>query len=305
MSRFAGIFPVLQTPFDEKGEIDTDSLRAEVEFCLQAGAHGLVVPATASEFFALTDSERFRVAEIVLEQTCGRVPVIVGTSGVSKQAAVAFTAHAVAHGADGIMAMPPYVRRPDEASVFAYYEAVAEAARDRPVIVQNAPPPLGTPLSVPALVRLMERVENIRYVKEEVSPAGPRISALNQTAGGRLLGVFGGSNGLWLLNELDHGACGNMPASALVDVHVRIYTLYTSGKREEAEALSLKILPLLNLGSQFGVAFAKELLRMRGVIRTAVVRDPQASTLDEIDIAELKRYWERLNRELAVGDGLC
>lgn len=294
MQRLAGIFPILQTPLDETGEIDIDSLRAEVGFCLRAGAHGLVIPANASEFFVLSDAERLRVTEIVLEEARGSVPVIISTSGVSAQAAVAFTRHAVAHGADGIMAMPPYVRRPDEAGVFTYYEAVAEVAQGRPVIVQNAPPPLGTPLSVGALVRLMERVPNIRYVKEEVSPGGHRMTALIQAAGDRLLGVFGGSNGLWLLNELDRGACGNMPASGLVDIHVQIYTLYREGRREEVEALNLRVLPLLNLGSQFGVAFAKELLWRRGVIRTTVVRDPQAAALDEIDLAELERFWERL-----------
>ncbi|MCL6552090.1 MAG: dihydrodipicolinate synthase family protein [Firmicutes bacterium] len=295
--RFAGIYPVLQTPFDEHGALDLVSLRREVRYCLQAGAHGVVVPANASEFYVLTDAERLQVTETVLEEVGGRVPVIVSCNGVSTSAATLFTRHAIDHGAAGIMVMPPYVRRPREAGVLAYYEAVAEAADGRPVIVQNAEPPLGTPLSTAALVRLVERAPTVRYVKEEVSPCGQHITALRQAAGDRLHGIFGGQNGLWLLAELDRGACGNMPNCATLEIHVRIYELYRAGRREEAEALYLRLLPLLVFGSQYGVAFAKELLHRRGIIRTATVRDPQAAPLDTWDREELRRHLVRLDLE--------
>ncbi|MDR7550934.1 MAG: dihydrodipicolinate synthase family protein [Armatimonadota bacterium] len=298
MNRFAGIFPILQTPFDESGAVDTESLRREVAFCLNVGAHGLVIPANASEFFTLSDAERLHITEVVLEEARGRVPVIISCNAVSTRAALGFVRHAVAHGADGIMVLPPYVRRLDEAGVLAYYEAVAEAADGRPVIVQNAEPPLGTPLSTNALIRLMERAPGVCYVKEEVNPSGHRISALIRAAGDRLRGVFGGQNGLLLLSELDRGACGNMPACGIVDVQVQIYELYSAGRRKEAEALQQRLLPLLVLGSQYGVAFAKELLWRRGVIRTKVVRDPQAVPLDQWDLADLQRYLEKLRSVL-------
>ncbi len=300
MQRFAGIFPILQTPFDESGALDLDSLRREVAFCLRAGVHGVVIPANASEFFALSDAERMQVGEVVLEEVRGRIPVVISVNGVSSQAAVAFTKHAIAHGADGVMALPPYVRRPGEAGVHAYYEAVAGAADGRPVILQNAEPPLGTPLSIPSLVKLLERAPGIRYVKEEVSPAGHRTTALLRATGERLHGVFGGLNGIWLLGELDRGACGNMPNCALVDVQVQIYNLYEKGRRDDAEALHLRLLPLLVLGSQYGVAFAKEVLWRRGVIHTKVARDPQAQPLDEYDVADVERFMEQVKPALSA-----
>jgi dihydrodipicolinate synthase/N-acetylneuraminate lyase len=301
MTRFQGIYPILQTPFDEAGALDLESLRREVAFCLRAGAHGLVIPANASEFFALSDAERFEVAEVVLTAAAGRVPVVISCNGVSAPAAVAFTRHAIGHGADGIMVLPPYVRRPGEAGVLAYYEAVAEAAGGRPVIVQNAEPPLGTPLSIPSLVKLLERAPGIQYVKEEVTPSGQRMSALIEAAGDRLRGAFGGQNGIWMLTELDRGSCGNMPNCATVDVHVRIFDLYRDGHRGDAEALYLQLLPLLVLGSQYGVAFAKEILHRRGIIRTKVARDPQPAALDRWDLAEVDRGLERLRPALIEG----
>jgi dihydrodipicolinate synthase/N-acetylneuraminate lyase len=300
MTRFAGIYPILQTPFDDRGAIDVESLKREVAFCLRAGAHGLVIPANASEFFTLSDAERLQVTEVALSEARGKVPIVISCSGVSTQAAVAFVHHAVAHGADGIMVLPPYVRRQGEAGVLIYYEAVADAAEGRSVIVQNAEPPLGTPLSIPALLKLLDRVPGIRYVKEEVTPSGQRMSALLQATGERLDGAFGGQNGIWMLNELDRGSCGNMPNCATVDAHVQIYNLYTAGRRDEAEALYLTLLPLLTLGSQYGVAFAKDVLHRRGVIRTKVIRDPQPAPLDKWDLADVDRYLDRL-RPVLIG----
>lgn len=64
MASWRGIFVIIVTPFTKKGELDEDSLRREVRFNVQAGAHGLVGPANASEFSTLSDDERKRWIEI-------------------------------------------------------------------------------------------------------------------------------------------------------------------------------------------------------------------------------------------------
>ncbi len=50
-----GVFPVLVTPFDEHGELDLAGLERCVDFCLEAGAHGVVALVNASEFTTLSD----------------------------------------------------------------------------------------------------------------------------------------------------------------------------------------------------------------------------------------------------------
>jgi dihydrodipicolinate synthase/N-acetylneuraminate lyase len=39
-----GIFVIVVTPFTENYELDEASLRKEIRFCIEAGAHGLVGP---------------------------------------------------------------------------------------------------------------------------------------------------------------------------------------------------------------------------------------------------------------------
>ena len=58
-----GIFVILVTPFTETYERDEASLRKQVRFCIEAGAHGLVGPANASEFPPLSDNENATAPE--------------------------------------------------------------------------------------------------------------------------------------------------------------------------------------------------------------------------------------------------
>ena len=77
-----GIMPIVATPFSESGALDEGGLRRLVDFCIEAGATGLVGPANASEFSTLSDDERRRWIEIAVAAAGGRVPVVASiTSG--------------------------------------------------------------------------------------------------------------------------------------------------------------------------------------------------------------------------------
>lgn len=126
--RFRGVFAIPATPFDDAGNVDESSLRRLVEFCITAGAHGIVAPVNASESIALTDAERLRVAEMIVEQANGRIPTVIGVSGVSTAASVLYARHAAGIGADAVIAMPPYVKHAPASEIADYYAAVARAA---------------------------------------------------------------------------------------------------------------------------------------------------------------------------------
>src|SRR5918992_4530438 len=186
-----GVFTIPVTPFDERGELDEASLTREVDWCVRAGAHGIVAPVNASEGPALTDEERGRVTRIVVEATARRVPVVIGVSGVSRQASVLYTRWAREAGADSVIAMPPYgVRLADAESIFALYQAVAEAAAGLPVFVQNWSGPVGTPMSADLVARLLLEIPNVSYLKEETLDASHLMTAVRERAGDACLGIM-------------------------------------------------------------------------------------------------------------------
>ena len=288
----SGIFQILHTPFDESGEIHWTSFERQIDYCIQAGVHGLVLPAMASEFFSLSDAERFEVVAFAAKSIGGRVPLVVGVQAVSLAIALEFAKHAVKHEADALMAMPPYLRKAPKADVEQYYRQLAQF--DLPVIIQNAPAPVGTPLSPADLAALLAAEAGIRYVKEETQPILQRITKIAELSNGNCEGIFGGANGLYLVDELQRGACGNMPAGGVVDVQVKIYEMYQAGDVAEAESLNFLVLPLLTYASMYGVSFHKYILWRRGVLDSPYVRDPQKTDLNAEDIHTIEHLWQRI-----------
>ena len=295
----AGIFQILHTPFSDDGAIDWISFKTQIDYCMAAGAHGLVVPALASEFFTLSDAERFRVVEFAAESIAGRLPLVVGVQGLTLSAALEFAGHACENGAAALMAMPPYLRKASKSYVKDYYRALAQF--DRPLMIQNAPAPIGTPLSPGELVELMASEPNIAYIKEETIPILQHINQILALDTGHCAGVFGGANGTYLIDELTRGACGNMPAGGVMDVQVKIHDLYQAGEQAQAEQIHFQLLPLLNYAAVYGISFHKYVLWRRGVLRSPYSRDPQKISLNADDIRAVESLWDRI-AEFALSD---
>lgn len=282
---FRGVYTIPCTPFTDTGELDEPSLRREVRFCLDCGAHGLVAPVNASEFYTLTDAERMRVVEVIAEENGGRAPFVVGCSGASAQHSAMLARHAAACGASAVMAMPPVIRKAAGEEIVAYYRAVA-ASTSLPVIIQDFIAPLGTPMAVELMARMVREIPNVPFLKEETATGPHVLSRLVELCGDQVKGIMGGQGGRHLFNEYARGACGTMPACHLTDLQVDVWNLLDGGNEGEARRLFDRMLPMLNFEAMYQVNAYKEVLRRRGVIATSVCRGGPAP-LDGYDHREL------------------
>jgi dihydrodipicolinate synthase/N-acetylneuraminate lyase len=291
--RFRGVFAILVTPFTDGGTLDEMSLARCAEFIVAAGGHGIVGPVNASESIVLTDAERLRVAEILVEQAKGRVPVVIGVSGVSTEASALYAAHAARIGADSVIAMPPYVKHPSPGELLDFYRAVAKAADGLPVWVQNYVAPIGTPVSSAVVASIIEQVPNVDFVKEETAHAPQLMTDVVALAGEKVKGMMGGMAGRYLLEEVRRGACGTMPACEVTDAHVTVWDALERDP-EEGRRLHGQLLPLLNYEAMYSFTIYKEVLYRRGVIASPKTRVPGAGKLD----AENGRELDILLRDL-------
>ncbi len=280
-----GVYPILATPFDSWGEIDELGMRRIVRYVLKAGVHGVAFPAVASEFYALSVPERQRLTEVVLEEVGGKVPVVAGISAPTAEAAIVLGKHAAASGASFALLLPPYVVKEGGAYLLNFYQRVAEQV-DLPIILQNAPAPMGMGLAPDAVLNILRKVPSITYVKEENIPCGHRISALLKDPPATLKGVLGGAGGRYVLDEYQRGAAGSMPACELMEVHVAIYNRFCDGDLQTARVLFNRLLPLLNFQAVFRMNMTKEVLRRWGLIADSRVRVGSLD-LDEADRREL------------------
>jgi 4-hydroxy-tetrahydrodipicolinate synthase len=108
--------------------------------------------------------------------------------------------------------------------------------------------------------------------------------------------IFGGLGGVSLLQELAAGADGVMTGFGFPETLAHIVRAHRAGDAAEARRTFDAALPLMLFESQPGIAtgLRKEILRRRGAIRHATVRQP-APPLDETTLAELD---ELINREV-------
>jgi 4-hydroxy-tetrahydrodipicolinate synthase len=103
----------------------------------------------------------------------------------------------------------------------------------------------------------------------------------------KLKGIFGGQAGRYIMNEIGRGICGTMPACDIPDAHSALWAAYDRGDLARTRFLYNRILPLLTMEALYPMTLYKEVLRRRGVIRTAMVRNPQHDPLDAVDHREL------------------
>ncbi|MHB9862674.1 5-dehydro-4-deoxyglucarate dehydratase [Streptomyces sp. YIM S03343] len=142
-------FPV--TAYGPGGALDLDACRAHVRRGVEAGAAAVFACCGTGEFHALTPEEFQDCVRTAVEATEGRVPVLTGT-GYGTALAVRYAALAEEAGADGLLAMPPYLVIPGQQGLLRHYRELA-ASTALPLIVYQRDNAVLTPQTVVELAR--------------------------------------------------------------------------------------------------------------------------------------------------------
>ncbi|WP_371672323.1 5-dehydro-4-deoxyglucarate dehydratase [Streptomyces sp. NBC_00289] len=142
-------FPV--TAYGPDGSVDLDVYRAHVRRGVDAGAAAVFACCGTGEFHALAPEEFEACVRAAVEETAGRVPVVAG-AGYGTALAVRFARLAEAAGADGLLAMPPYLVVAGQEGLLRHYREVA-AATALPVVVYQRDNAVFTPPTVVELAR--------------------------------------------------------------------------------------------------------------------------------------------------------
>jgi len=185
---WAGYFPAFVTPFTESGEeLDLESLRALVDHYVGEGMHGIVVNGTCGEWFSQTADERRVVAETAVAQTAGRMRVLVGCTAYTALQTAEFGRHALASGADGVLASPPPYAKLSAAEVIAFYEDL-DAAIDGPIAIYNWPHGSGIDIG-PELADRLADIDQVVAIKDS-TPDADQFFETSRRVRGRVR-VFG------------------------------------------------------------------------------------------------------------------
>jgi 4-hydroxy-tetrahydrodipicolinate synthase len=276
MEPVSGVYAILATPFLPNGELDETSVRRLTTATIDAGVDGVTALGVAGEAHELDDTERRRVMKTVLEVNDGRLPIVVGASRESTHATVAAARMAEAAGAFGVMVAPPMFVQPGP-SLTKHFQHIGEAT-GLPIVLQDYPPVNGVTLPARSIAELVQSDPQIIAVKVEDPPTPQRVAQIVATIGDGVA-IIGGLGGVYLLDELRCGSSGTMTGFAYPEVLVAVVRAWQSSDHAQAAALYYRYLPLLVSEGQpkLGLVIRKELLRRRGLIAHAAVREPGPS----------------------------
>lgn len=273
MEQLRGVYNILTTPFTQTGELDEASLRRLTGAVIDMGVTGITVLGVAGEAHKLTEPENRRLIDIVTEVNNGRVPIIVGASRDGTDTTIAACREAERCGAAGVMVAPPTFSQPGP-GLTEHFRRIGQSI-GIPIILQDYPPVNGVTLSPRAMADLVEAVPSITTIKLEDPPTPQRIAQTLALIGSRAT-IVGGAGGVYLLDELRRGSSGTMTGFGFPEVLLAIWNTWCKGDRNQAAAIYNRYLPVLVFEGQprLGVAIRKEILHRRGLIDTALVRQP-------------------------------
>jgi 4-hydroxy-tetrahydrodipicolinate synthase len=236
-----GCYVAIVTPFDEKGAVNENALRANIEFLIGKGVAGIVPCGTTGESPTLSWEEHNHVVDVTLDTVKGRVQVIAGAGSNNTAEALAAAKHAKQMGADAILSITPYYNKPTQEGLFQHFKAIATQV-DIPIVVYNVPGRTGVNLLPATLERLCE-FKNIVAVKE-ASGNVLQISEIHSRCGDRLT-ILSGDDAL----TLPVLVCGGSGVISVVgnfapDRMTAIVKAFFDGDMKKALALHEALMPV-------------------------------------------------------------
>ncbi|MGG1597858.1 4-hydroxy-tetrahydrodipicolinate synthase [Paenibacillus naphthalenovorans] len=227
-----GIIPAMVTPFTSSEEVNEPVLRQLVKRYVDAGVHGLFCLGTNGEFFSLTFDEKIRIAEIIIDEVKGKVPVYVGAGCITTSETVRMAKKLEEIGADALSVITPYFLTFTQDELVEHFKRIADSTR-LPVVLYNIPSRTGNSL-LPGSVGVLSQIPNIVGIKDSSGSFDNTLQYLDAVE--PEFSVLAGTDSL-ILPTLMAGGKGAIAATAniLPETVVSIYTHWQAGRFAEAE----------------------------------------------------------------------
>lgn len=168
--RIKAVVIVQATPMNQDGSLDLEGLKANTRFLVERcrGRRVVLVPTgSTGEAYALSDTERLKVIEAVVESAGGEIPIVAGTAAAGTALTIELSKAAESAGVDGVQVVLPYYHVPSEEGLVGHYLRLADAIGIGVMIYNN--PTVSKLWMPPHLMTRCAEHPNIVADKENVS----------------------------------------------------------------------------------------------------------------------------------------
>jgi len=233
-----------------------------VRFQISKGVDGLYPCGSTGLGPMLTPDERKTVAEAVIEQASGRVPVVVQVGSADTASTIELAKHAEEAGATAVASLTPYYYKPGDKAVFKHFEAISKSV-GIPLFAYNIPQFTGNNLP-PSAVAAMAQSGTLAGIKDSsrdfihlqdlLDSVPEDFVVMNGTEEYGLFALMSGADGL-----VSGGA------SALPELFKSLVAAQQSASYAEALAAQQLVLKVKDAVRTGPISAYYEILRERGI----------------------------------------
>lgn len=265
MRHLYGITVALLTPFTSKYEVDYDKLAELTRWLISKGIHCLFCCGTDSEFLHLTTDERKKIAETVVNNAQGMVPVYIQCGAMLQKDTIELALHAQSIRADGIGLVTPAYFPVTDREMEQYYITVCKTVEeDFPVYIYNIPQCTTNDIKPDTVKRLTQLCPNLAGIKYN-------YPSIDQTLAYTMINNWSFSvlqgEDRTLTSWLAMGCAGTVSGSANVfpEFLVNGYNSYIKGDMESALYYSRLASLFVDALDGDNISYFKEASKLRGL----------------------------------------
>ena len=236
-----GIIAPFTTPFAEDDSIDFQAIKAQVDWLVAEGVHGLAAGGSTGEGHALSSDEHLDLLKATVDAADGRVPVVAGIISNSTQETARRGNRVRDLGVAALQITPPhYLFRPDDDAMVEHFRAIHEECGIR-ILIYNVVP--WCYLSPDLLLRIMDEVPGVAGVKQSAGDMKLFADLMRRAKPDNL--IFSAVDAL-LFPSYMLGARGSIAAilSTAPGPSVALWDAVKSGDLEKARDLHERLMPV-------------------------------------------------------------
>ena len=161
---FSGSGVALVTPFKEDKSIDFTAVRKLVKLQIHGGTDFLVVQGTTGESPTLSQEEKLKLLETVIDENAGKLKIVYGIGGNNTTLVGETLKLLKIEGVNGILSVSPYYNKPTQKGIIEHFKYISSCT-ELPIILYNVPGRTGSNILAETTLTLAE-IPNIVAIKE-------------------------------------------------------------------------------------------------------------------------------------------
>jgi 4-hydroxy-tetrahydrodipicolinate synthase len=256
------------TPFDKKGNVDTEALTAIVKHLHNGKVEYIVVMGTTGESVTLSKEEKELVIKTVIKANGNKLPLVLGIGGNNTAEVIHAFKKTDLKPFEAILSVAPYYNKPNH--YYQHYKALSQNTK-KDIILYNVPGRTGSNVTWETQVRIANHFKNIVATKE-ASGSIEQIMKIIKNKPKDFMVISGDDN--LTLPVIASGGVGviSVVAQAFPKDYSDMVRLCLKGDFEKAQKLHYKLMDITDQlfadGNPGGIKFAlSELKKCKPYVR--------------------------------------